>query len=63
MSSFCSTRTTDTAEHGRMIDALSARDSKAMSQVLIEHLNRKRDTVLELLRAGEIYPRSKATKT
>ena len=45
------------AEHGRMIDALAARDPAAMRQVLIEHLNRKRDTVLELLRAGEIYPR------
>ena len=31
--------------------------------MLIEHLNRKRDTVLELLRAGEIYPRSQAAKT
>jgi len=51
------------AEHGRMIDALSAHDPVAMRQVLIEHLNRKRDTVLELLRAGEIYPRSKAAKT
>ena len=51
------------AEHGRMIDALAARDPAAMRQVLIEHLNRKRDTVLELLRAGEIYPRSNATKT
>lgn len=46
------------AEHGRMIDALAARDPAAMRQVLIEHLNRKRDTVLELLRAGEIYPRA-----
>jgi len=51
------------AEHGRMIDALSAHDPVAMRQVLIEHLNRKRDTVLELMRAGEIYPRSKAAKT
>jgi len=44
------------AEHERMIDALSKRDSAAMREVLVEHLNRKRDTVLELLRAGEIYP-------
>lgn len=51
------------AEHERMIEALSARDPVAMRQVLVEHLNRKRDTVLELLRAGEIYPRSTATKT
>ncbi|SFN34460.1 GntR family transcriptional regulator [Variovorax sp. OV329] len=51
------------AEHGRMIEALAAHDPVAMRQVLIEHLNRKRDTVLELLRAGEIYPRSNAAKT
>ena len=51
------------AEHERMIEALSERDPVAMRQVLIEHLNRKRDTVLELLRAGEIYPRSNAAKT
>ncbi|MBS0449838.1 MAG: GntR family transcriptional regulator [Proteobacteria bacterium] len=51
------------AEHGRMIDALTEHDPAAMRQVLIEHLNRKRDTVLELLRAGEIYPRSGKSKT
>jgi DNA-binding GntR family transcriptional regulator len=50
------------AEHERMIQALAARDPAAMRQVLLEHLNRKRDTVLELLRAGEIYPRSNAAK-
>jgi DNA-binding GntR family transcriptional regulator len=51
------------AEHERMIVALCARDPAAMRQVLIEHLNRKRDTVLALLRAGEIYPRPNAAKT
>ena len=50
------------AEHERMIEALGARDPAAMRQVLLEHLNRKRDTVLELLRAGEIYPRPNAAK-
>ena len=44
------------AEHERMIEALAAHDAAAMRKVLIEHLHRKRDTVLELLRAGEIYP-------
>ena len=44
------------AEHERMVEALAAHDAPAMRTVLIEHLNRKRDTVLELLRAGEIYP-------
>lgn len=48
------------AEHERMIDALVAHDAAAMRKVLIEHLLRKRDTVLELLRAGEIYPRQQA---
>jgi DNA-binding GntR family transcriptional regulator len=43
-------------EHDRMVEALDARDGVALREVLIEHLNRKRDTVLELLRAGEIYP-------
>jgi DNA-binding GntR family transcriptional regulator len=44
------------AEHERMIEALAARDAAAMREVLVEHLDRKRDTVLALLRAGEIYP-------
>ncbi|MDM0111901.1 GntR family transcriptional regulator [Variovorax sp. J22R133] len=47
------------SEHERMVEALSARDAPAMRAVLIEHLNHKRDTVLELLRAGEIYPEAK----
>jgi DNA-binding GntR family transcriptional regulator len=44
------------AEHERMVEALAAHDAAAMRTLMIEHLNRKRDTVLELLRAGEIYP-------
>ena len=44
-------------EHDAMIDALDAHDARrACARVLVEHLNRKRDTVLELLRAGDIYP-------
>ena len=39
-----------------MIEALTARDPAAMRKVLVEHLLRKRDTVIELLRAGQIYP-------
>ena len=50
------------AEHERMIEALGARDATAMREVLVEHLNRKRDTVLALLRAGEIYPAAQAGK-
>lgn len=43
-------------EHGRMIEVLEARDAGALRSVLIEHLQHKRDAVIELLRTGEIYP-------
>jgi DNA-binding GntR family transcriptional regulator len=43
-------------EHERMVRALGERDAAALRQVLIEHLFNKRDTVLELLRSGQIYP-------
>ena len=49
-------------EHEQMIDALSKRDAEAMRKVLVSHVLRKRDTVLELLRAGEIYPPAKSAK-
>ncbi len=42
-------------EHETMIEALTERDAPEMRRVLIEHLNNKRDTVISLLRAGEIY--------
>jgi DNA-binding GntR family transcriptional regulator len=48
-------------EHEQMIDALAKRDSAAMRKVLVAHVLRKRDTVLELLRAGEIYPSAKSS--
>jgi DNA-binding GntR family transcriptional regulator len=44
-----------------MIDALAKRDAAAMRKVLVAHVLRKRDTVLELLRAGEIYPSAKSS--
>ncbi len=50
------------AEHEQMIEALAAHDAPAMRRLLIGHLLRKRDTVLDLLRAGEIYPHAKAVK-
>lgn len=43
-------------EHERMIEALDARDAPALRAVLVQHLLAKRDTVLELMRAGEVYP-------
>lgn len=43
-------------EHEQMLQALAARDAAGLRNVLVEHLLHKRDTVLELLRAGEVYP-------
>ena len=45
-------------EHEQMVEALAARDAPAMRKVMVAHLMRKRDTVLELMRAGEIYPQA-----
>jgi DNA-binding GntR family transcriptional regulator len=39
-------------EHEKMIDALSARDPVAMRQVLMAHLQNKRDVVMDQLRHG-----------
>jgi DNA-binding GntR family transcriptional regulator len=49
-------------EHDEMVDALTARDSSALRAVLVQHLNTKRETVLDLLRAGEIYPATSTRK-
>lgn len=49
-------------EHEQMIEALQVRDATALRQVLVAHVMRKRDTVLDLLRAGEIYPTATAKK-
>jgi DNA-binding GntR family transcriptional regulator len=43
-------------EHELMLEAITARDSAAMRQVMVQHLNNKRDSVLALMRAGDIYP-------
>ena len=40
------------AEHDRMIDALGKRDPAAMRKVLGEHLDHKKDVVVEQLRAA-----------
>jgi DNA-binding GntR family transcriptional regulator len=37
-----------------MLDALVARDAARLKAILVEHLLRKRDTVLELMRAGKL---------
>jgi len=45
-------------EHEVMVQALAAHDAPAMRQVLVEHLVNKRNTVIDLLRAGLVYPSS-----
>ena len=46
-------------EHSQMIDALAARDAAGLRQLLITHLNHKRDVVLEMMRAGTLAMPSK----
>ena len=41
-------------EHDRMVEALAARDAAGMRDLLVRHLERKRDTVLELMRLGSV---------
>jgi DNA-binding GntR family transcriptional regulator len=42
-------------EHEHLLQALEARDAAAMRRILTQHLLHKRDTVVELLRSGEVY--------
>lgn len=41
-------------EHTQMMEALDARNGAALRQILKTHLEHKRDTVLELMRAGPL---------
>jgi DNA-binding GntR family transcriptional regulator len=41
-------------EHSQMLDALDARDGPALRLILQQHLQHKRDAVLELMRAGSL---------
>lgn len=41
-------------EHGRMIEMLAARDAAGLKAVLVEHLQRKRDTVLSMINSGAL---------
>lgn len=43
-------------QHEMMVQALSTHDTVAMRKVLVEHLVNKRDSVIDLLRTGQIYP-------
>jgi DNA-binding GntR family transcriptional regulator len=45
-------------DHAVMVQALEARDGAAMRKVLVEHLVNKRNAVIDLLLAGDVYPRS-----
>jgi len=45
-------------EHEAMIEALGARDAAALRDILVRHLAHKRDSVIALMRAGEVYPQA-----
>lgn len=47
-------------EHEQMLAALESRDAVGLRAILVEHLLRKRDAVLELMRAGELDRRAAA---
>jgi DNA-binding GntR family transcriptional regulator len=42
------------SEHAQILEALEARDATRLQALLVEHLLRKRDAILELLRSGEL---------
>jgi DNA-binding GntR family transcriptional regulator len=41
-------------EHERMVELLAARDAEALRLLLVQHLEHKRDAVLELMRTGQL---------
>jgi len=40
-------------EHERMVELLAQRDANAMRELMVQHLEHKRDAVLELMRVGQ----------
>jgi DNA-binding GntR family transcriptional regulator len=42
-------------EHERMVELLAARDAEGLRQLLVTHLEHKRDAVLELMRTGQLH--------
>jgi DNA-binding GntR family transcriptional regulator len=42
-------------EHERMVELLAAHDGAALRALLVQHLDNKRDVVLELMRAGTLH--------
>jgi DNA-binding GntR family transcriptional regulator len=47
-------------EHERMVALLAARDAEGLRRLMVQHLEHKRDAVLELMRAGELNPKASA---
>jgi len=45
-------------EHERMVALLGARDGEALRRLLVQHLEHKRDAVLELMKAGTLEARA-----
>lgn len=45
-------------EHSLMLEALDARDAEGLRSILTQHMQNKRDSILELFRAGQIYGES-----
>ena len=41
-------------EHNRMLELLTARDAVGMHVLMVQHLEHKRDAVLELMRSGQL---------
>ncbi|GAP34530.1 GntR family transcriptional regulator [Piscinibacter sakaiensis] len=41
-------------EHGQMLEALAARDGAGLRQLMVRHLEHKREAVLELMRQGAV---------
>jgi DNA-binding GntR family transcriptional regulator len=48
-------------EHERMVQCFVARDAPGLRAVLSLHIINKRDTVLEVMRSGDIYPPAEQT--
>ena len=47
-------------EHEQMIEALDARDAPRLRDILVAHVLHKRDSVLALMRSGNVYPQVSA---
>jgi DNA-binding GntR family transcriptional regulator len=45
-------------EHERMVALLAARDGEGLRRLMVQHLQHKRDAVLELMKAGTLEARA-----